>query len=57
MEESKKEKLYYQMDTFIDKVLRTADREGKLDHFVIEISNCEGKLQMDYKLRDRRKVY
>lgn len=57
MENNKKEMLQYQINCFIENVLNTANNEGKLDQFIIEISNCNGKVQMDYKLRDRKKVY
>lgn len=57
MEDNKKEMLQYQMNCFIDNVLSLADRENKLDHIDIEISNHQGNLQMDYRLRDRKKVY
>lgn len=57
MENNKKEMMKYQMNCFIENVLTLADREGKLDYINIEISNHEGKLQMDYRLRDRKKVY
>jgi hypothetical protein len=57
MEENKKEMLQYQINCFIENILNLADKEGKLDHFTIEVSNCDGKVQMDYKLRDRKKVY
>lgn len=57
MEENKKEMLQYQINCFIENILNLADKEGKLDHFIIEVSNYDGKVQMDYKLRDRKKVY
>lgn len=57
MEEDKREMLQYQIDCFVDNVLILAAREGKLDHIEIEISNHQGNLQMDYRLRDRKKVY
>ena len=57
MESDKKEMLQYQIGCFVENVLGLAEKEEKLEHFIIEISNCNGNLQMDYKLRDRKKVY
>ena len=57
MEDNKKEMLQYQIGCFVESVLSLADREEKLDHLEIEISNHQGNLQMDYRLRDRKKVY
>ncbi len=57
MENNKIENLAYQINSFITTVLRAAEREGKLDHFNIEISNHNGNLQMDYVVKDRKKVY
>lgn len=45
------------MINFIDAVLNVAEKEGKLDYIEIEISNHMGNLQMDYKLRDRKRAY
>lgn len=55
--EMKKNSLKKQMVSFIDVVLDVAAKEGKLDYIEIEISNHQGNLQMDYRLRDRKKVY
>lgn len=52
-----KDKLKAKINEFIDVVIDRADQEGKIDYFHIEISNHNGNLQMDYKLRDRKKVY
>lgn len=54
---AKKSYLRNQMISFIDAVLDVAEKEGKLDYIGIEISNHQGTLQMDYKLRDRKKAY
>lgn len=54
---TKKQNLKNQMVNFIDAVLIAAENENKLDYIDIEISNHQGNLQMDYKLRDRKKVY
>ncbi|WP_099192774.1 hypothetical protein [Tepidibacter mesophilus] len=56
-EDSKKEMLKYQMVSFIDCVLDSADNENKLDYINIEINNHNGNLQMDYTLRNRKKAY
>jgi hypothetical protein len=55
--ENKKESLKRQIVEFIDMVLSTAEKSGKLDFINIEISNHQGQLQMDYTLRDRKKAY
>lgn len=55
--QTKKSCLRNQMISFIDAVLNVAEKEGKLDYIEIEMSNHMGNLQMDYKLRDRKKVY
>lgn len=52
-----KEKIKEQIHSFINIVVDKADRDEKLDFFNIEISNHQGNLQMDYSLRDRKKVY
>lgn len=53
----KKASIRNQIIEFIDAVLDAAEKENKLDYIDIEISNHQGNLQMDYKLKDRRKVY
>ena len=55
--QTKKSCLRNQMISFIDAVLDVAEKEGKLDYIQIEVSNHQGTLQMDYKLRDRKKAY
>lgn len=57
MEDNKREMLQYQINSFIENVLRLANNEGKLDHINIDISNHNGNLQMDYTLKDRKKAY
>ena len=57
MEDSKKENIKYQVNVYLDNVLKLADKEGKLDHVEIEISNHQGNLQMNYRFKDRKKVY
>lgn len=54
---SKKEQLKTRINEFIDVAVEHADKQGKLDFINIEISNHNGNLQMDYTLRDRKKVY
>jgi hypothetical protein len=56
-ENNKKEMLEHQIHEFISGVLKLAENEEKLDHINIEISNHNGNLQMDYRLRDRKKAY
>lgn len=55
--QTKKSCLRNQIVSFIDAVLNVAEKEDKLDYIEIEISNHQGNLQMDYKLRDRKKAY
>lgn len=55
--ELKKLNLKKRMFDFIDTVLNIAEKEGKLDYIEIELSNHNGNLQMDYKLKDRKKAY
>ncbi|MBC8590631.1 hypothetical protein [Wansuia hejianensis] len=52
-----KDKLKNKINEFINVVVDKAAEDNKLDHFNIEISNHNGNLQMDYRLRDRKKVY
>lgn len=54
---SNKKKIREQIHSFIDAVIDKADEDEKLDFFQIEISNHQGNLQMDYSVRDRKKVY
>lgn len=53
----KKEKIKEQIHSFIECVVDKADEEDKLDYINIQISNHQGNLQMDYSVRDRKKVY
>lgn len=53
----KKEKIKLKINEFINTVIDKAEHDEKLDYFNIEISNHQGNLQMDYSLRDRKKVY
>lgn len=52
-----KEKLKIKINEFINTVIDKANEDKKIDHFQIEISNHQGNLQLDYSLRDRKKVY
>lgn len=52
-----KEKLKIKINEFIGTVIDKADEDDRLDYLHIEISNHNGNLQMDYRLRDRKKVY
>jgi hypothetical protein len=55
--EDKKETLKKRITEFVETVLNVAEKNGNLDYFNIEISNHQGNLQMDYTLKDRKKVY
>lgn len=52
-----KNKLKNKIDEFISGVIDKAAADNKLDYFKIEISNHNGNLQLDYKVRDREKIY
>jgi len=41
----------------IDEIIDTAAQVRSLDYFNIEISNHEGKLNVEYKLKDRSVLY
>lgn len=41
----------------MDKILEHACREGSMDYFKIEVSNHNGKVQIDYFFRERSKIY
>lgn len=53
----KKDKLKTKINEFINIVIDKADKEDKLNYFNIEITNHDGNLQLDYSMRDRKKVY
>lgn len=54
---SKKASLKNEIICYIDEIVDTAEKVGSLDFFNIEISNHEGKLNVEYKLKNRKKVY
>ncbi len=53
----KRQKIEDKIKEFVGKVLNVAEKEEKLDHLNMEISNHNGNLQMDYTLRDRERAY
>ncbi len=53
----KPEKIKEQLMRSINTIIDTADQRDSLDYFNIEISNHEGKISIEYKLKSRRKVY
>lgn len=53
----KKEKLKHEINKFINVAIDKTNEEDKLDYLYIEISSHQGNLQMDYRLRDTKKVY
>lgn len=57
IEYEKRQMLQNQMLSFLESVLLDAQRQDKLDHINIEISNHNGNLQMNYTLKDRKKAY
>lgn len=54
---TKKQNLKNEMICYIDEIIDTAEKMNSLDFFNIEISNHEGKLNVEYKLKNRKKVY
>lgn len=52
-----KKKLKVKISEFVETVIDKAAEDQKLDYFNIEISNHNGSLQMEYSLKDRKKVY
>lgn len=57
MSESKKDLVRDKIIDFVDNVLELAQKQNKLDYVEIVITNHNGTLQTDYKLRDRKKAY
>lgn len=57
MEDSKKENIKYQVNVYLDNVLKLAESQGKLDYFSIEINNHNGNLKMNCNLKEIKKVY
>ena len=55
--QSKNQCLKNEINKNIEKIIDTADKRGSLDFFNIEISNHQGKLNIEYKLKNRKKVY
>lgn len=53
----KKQSLKSEIERYIDEIVDTAEKANSLDYFNIEISNHEGKLNVEYKLKNRKKVY
>ena len=56
-EETKKAMIRHQISCYIDEILNVAKNTDSLDYFNIEVSNHEGKLSVDYTLKNRKKVY
>ncbi|MCF6466369.1 hypothetical protein [Clostridium sp. Cult2] len=54
---TKKSSLKNEIERYIDEIVDTAEKMNSLDYFNIEISNHEGKLNVEYKLKNRKKVY
>lgn len=54
---SKKQRLKNEIERYIDEIVDAAENINSLDYFNIEISNHEGKLNVEYKLKNRKKVY
>lgn len=53
----KKEKLKDEIERYLSEIMDTAEGANSLDYFNIEISNHEGKLNVEYKLKNRKRVY
>jgi len=54
---TKKQNLKNEIGRYIDEIVDAAENMNSLDYFNIEISNHEGKLSIEYKLKNRKKVY
>lgn len=54
---AKKQNLKNEMICYIDEIIDTAEKMNSLDFFNIEIWNHEGKMNVEYKLKNREKVY
>lgn len=54
---SKKQSLKNEMICYIDEIIDTAEKMNSLDFFNIEIKNHDGQLNVEYKLKNRKKVY
>lgn len=55
--ETKKQSLKNEIERYIDEIVDAAEKMNSLDYFNIEISNHEGKLNVEYVLKNRKKVY
>ena len=55
--QSKKQCLRNEIIKNIETIIDTAEKRDSLDFFNIEISNHQGKLNIEYKLKNRKKVY
>lgn len=53
----KKEQLEERINDFVHIALVMADMANSLDQFNIEISNDNGCLNMDYTLKNKKKIY
>ena len=54
---AKKQCLKNEIIKNIETIIDTAEKRDSLDFFNIEISNHQGKLNIEYKLKNRKKVY
>lgn len=55
--QSKKQCLKNEIIKNIETIIDTAEKRDSLDFFNIEISNHQGKLNIEYRLKNRKKVY
>ncbi len=53
----KKQNLKNEIGRYIDEIMDTAEIMNSLDFFNIEIKNHDGQLNVEYKLKNRKKVY
>lgn len=56
-DKGKRENIEKRILEFINNVLDVAEENKSIDFINLEISNHNGSLQMDYKIRGRDKVY
>lgn len=57
LSQSKKQSLKNEIRKNINEIIETAEKRNSLDFFTIEISNHEGKLNIECKFKNRKKVY
>ena len=54
---AKKQNLKNEIVRYIDEIVEAAEKMSSLDYFNIEIKNHDGQLNVEYVLKNRKKVY